>query len=159
MEIEYLADHRLFAATLAQWHYDEWGQRFREHDSVELRTEGLLAAANRRVVPTVFVALEQGELLGSAMLAVSDMETRRDLSPWLADVFVKPSARRRGIASALTRRVVHEAAELKIPRLYLFTTGPMREGLYARLGWVVEGRPEYQGVERVLMSIRPGSSN
>jgi GNAT superfamily N-acetyltransferase len=155
MEIEYLADHTSFARTLAGWHYDEW-HGLREGDSVERRIEFLLAAANRRVIPTAFVALEQGELVGSATLAESDMETRRDLSPWLIDVFVTPPARRRGIASALTMRVVREAAELKVPKLYLFTTGPMREHLYARLGWMVQDRPEYRGVERVLMAIWPG---
>ena len=80
MEIEYLADHTSFARILAGWHYDEWHE-LRDDDSVERRTEFLLSAANRLVIPTVFVALEHGDLVGSATLAESDMETRRDLSP------------------------------------------------------------------------------
>jgi GNAT superfamily N-acetyltransferase len=82
------------------------------------------------------------------------MDTRRDLTPWLADVFLSPDFRRRGIASALVRRVVDEARTLDVSELYLFTTGPWRERLYAGLGWSVIDRPIYLEIERVLMSIR-----
>ena len=103
----------------------------------------------------MLVATLDSELAGSAMLAESDMETRRDLTPWMTDVFVKPEFRRRKIASILVRRVVEEARELGVGELYLFTTGAMREGLYAGLGWTVIDRPVYQHAERALMSICP----
>ncbi len=154
MEIGYLADHLEFASTLAQWHYREW-RNFFENDSVERRLTLLAARSNRCAIPTIFVAFENGELRGSATLAESDMATRRDLTPWMCDVYVAREFRRRGIASALVRRVVLEAKQLKVPEVYLFTTGPEREGLYASLGWSVVGCPDYLGVERVLMSIRP----
>lgn len=49
--------------------------------------------------------------------------------------------------------IVGEAADLGVAKLYLWTTGAMREALYAGLGWSVLERPMYQGVERALMSI------
>jgi GNAT superfamily N-acetyltransferase len=153
MEIAYLADHLDFAPTLAQWHYQEWN-RLHENDSVARRLDSLIDAANRRRIPSVFVALENGELSGSATLAPYDMATRRDLTPWMTDVFVAPEFRRRGIASALVRRVVDEARALNVSELYLFTTGPWRTRLYASLGWLVIDRPIYLEIERVLMSIR-----
>jgi len=154
IEIHYLADLPAHAPMLAQWHYDEW-RHFVDGDSPERRLRLLLARANHRAVPTVFVAVDGTRLLGSATLAEHDMETRPDLTPWMVDVFVAPEFRRRGIASALVKRVVHEAAELGVGELYLFTTGVWREVLYAGLGWQVLGRPLYLGVERVLMSIVP----
>lgn len=154
MEIAYLAEHLDFAPALAAWHYEQW-HSLREGDSIEARLQSLRAGANRLRIPSIFVAIENRELRGSATLAPSDMETRRDLTPWMIDVFVAPQWRRRGIASALVRRVVAEAARLNVPELYLFTTGPWREGLYAGLGWKVIDRPIYLGVERVLMSIQP----
>ena len=154
MEIAYLADHPDFAPTLAEWHYQEWN-RLHANDSVARRLDSLKAAANRRRIPSVFVALESGQLLGSATLAEYDMETRRDLTPWMTDVFVAPEFRRRGIASALVVRVVEEAKALRVPQLYLFTTGPWRERLYAGLGWSVVDRPIYLAIERVLMITRP----
>ncbi len=153
MEIAYLADHLDFAPTLAQWHYQQWNW-LDENDSVARRLDSLIEAANRRRIPSVFVAIEDAELCGSATLAAYDMDTRRDLTPWLADVFVSPDFRRRGIASALVRRVVDEARVLDVSELYLFTTGPWRERLYAGLGWSVIDRPIYLEIERVLMSIR-----
>jgi GNAT superfamily N-acetyltransferase len=154
IEIEYLADHPDFAPTLAEWHYQQWNHLHAD-DSVAGRLKFLRARSNRRKIPEVFVAIEDGQLRGSATLAEYDMETRRDLTPWMTDVFVAPEFRRRGIASALVRRVVEEARALGVPQLYLFTTGPWREKLYADLGWSVIGRPVYLDVERVLMAIRP----
>jgi GNAT superfamily N-acetyltransferase len=153
MEIAYLADHLDFAPTLAQWHYQQWNW-LHENGSVARRLDSLIEAANRRRIPSVFVAIEDVELCGSATLAEYDMDTRRDLTPWMADVFVSPDFRRRGIASALVRRVVDEARTLDVSELYLFTTGPWRERLYAGLGWSVIDRPIYLEIERVLMSIR-----
>ena len=154
MEIRYLADCHEHAPTLAQWHFEQW-KHFVENDSVERRLRLLLEHANHRAIPTVFVALDDAQLLGSATLAEFDMETRRDLTPWMLDVYVAPQFRRRGIASALVRRVIREAADLEVARLYLFTTGSMREALYYGLGWTVIDRPMYLGVERVLMAIAP----
>jgi N-acetylglutamate synthase-like GNAT family acetyltransferase len=118
------------------------------------RIELLQKRANRRAIPTVIVATLEGELAGSATLAESDLETRRDLTPWMRDVFA-PQLRRRGIASTLVRRIVEEAHGLGVAELYLFTTGKMREQLYVDLGWSVIDRPIYQDDEHVLMSIRP----
>jgi N-acetylglutamate synthase-like GNAT family acetyltransferase len=46
---------------------------------------------------------------------------------------VAPRFRRRGIGEQLCRVVESRAAELGIPKLYLFTRG--QEPLYAKLGW------------------------
>jgi len=154
MEIAYLADYPDFAPMLAEWHYQEWN-RLHANDSVARRLESLRAASNRRRIPSVLVAVENGELRGSATLAEYDMETRRDLTPWMTDVFVAPEFRRRGIAAALVRRVMEEARSIGVLQLYLFTTGPWRERLYAGLGWSVIDRPIYLAIERVLMITRP----
>jgi GNAT superfamily N-acetyltransferase len=157
IQIDYLANHLDLAPTLAAWHYKEWGRGcgFRPDDSYEERLRWLRAAANQGTVPTVFVALDGDRLAGSATLASSDMDTRMDLTPWLVDVFVTPELRRKGIASMLCRHVVQEAANLGVATMYLFTTGPEREHLYASLGWQVIDRPLYKGAVRVLMSINP----
>lgn len=159
--IEYLADHPDFAATLAVWHFEQWGRAgspgHLEGDSVEQRLRLLREAANRSIIPTVFVALLDSRVAGSATLGASDLETRKDLTPWLKDVFVTPQFRRRGIASMLVLRAVQEAADIGVREMYLFTTGSWREGLYAGLGWKVIDRPLYRDRERVLMSIEPKS--
>ena len=71
-------------------------------------------------------------MVGSASLIAQDMDTRPELSPWLASVYVAAEHRRQGIGSALVRRVAQEAAALGVETLYLFT--PDQEHFYARLG-------------------------
>jgi GNAT superfamily N-acetyltransferase len=103
-----LAEYPSFIEILAAWHFEAFG-RLTPGDSVARRIELLQRRAIRRAIPTVIVAMLEGELAGSATLADSDMETRRDLTPWMTDVFVKPEFRRQKIASTLVRRIVEEA--------------------------------------------------
>jgi len=79
------------------------------------------------------------------------MVTRKDLSPWLASVFVPPEHRGKGIGTALTRRIMDEAKALDVGTLYLFT--PDRETFYSRLGWTVLERPEYRREQIVIMKL------
>jgi N-acetylglutamate synthase-like GNAT family acetyltransferase len=75
------------------------------------------------------------------MLVAHDMDSRPQLTPWLAGVFVEPQCRGKGIGSALVRRIEAEARSLGVSTLYLYT--PHTEFLYERLGWSVIERCEY----------------
>jgi predicted N-acetyltransferase YhbS len=98
------------------------------------------------------VALAGGVLVGSAALVCQDMkDARPELSPWLADVFVDPARRRRGVASALVVALVEKARALGVERLHLYT--PDQEELYARFGFVVRERIEYRGERVALMAL------
>ncbi len=151
MRIEYLADDLDCLETLAGWHHAEW-HHLNPGDTVEKRQGRMRAHLAKRQIPTTFVAFDGDTLLGSACLLADDMHQHRDLTPWLASVFVAPEHRGGGVGSALVRRVVEEARALGVETLYLYT--PDREGFYARMGWSVLERTEYMGVEVVIMSIR-----
>lgn len=153
MKIGYLADHQEHIPRLAEWLHAQWGY-LHENDSVERRAARLEARANRGGVPVTFVAVEGGTLLGSASLVDADLEARPELTPWLASVYVAPEHRGRGVASALVRRVVEEARDSAIGRLYLWTTD--QERLYARLGWSPLERMRFAGEDIVIMEIEPG---
>jgi GNAT superfamily N-acetyltransferase len=148
MQIGYLADHQQFIPTLARWHHQEWAY-LRPGDSVEARIGRLRDACGHTEIPTVVIAFTDFTLLGSAMLVAHDMDTRMDLSPWLAGVFVSPEHRQHGIGSALVRRVAEDAWMLGVHRLYLYT--PSVEKFYLRLGWSVVERTGYRGVDVVVM--------
>jgi predicted N-acetyltransferase YhbS len=113
----------------------------------------LESSANRDRSPLTVVALEDGHVLGSASLIPHDMDTRMELTPWLAGVFVGPAYRRKGIASELVRRIVAEAAKLKVPLLYLYTVHS--EKLYAGLGWTLQERTTYRDQNVVIMTYPP----
>ncbi len=80
-----------------------------------------------------FVMLEDGVPAGTASLTNEDLESRPDLTPWLAGVFVPPHCRGRGHASALVRAVEAHAQGHGIATLWLYTGQAAL--LYARLGW------------------------
>jgi len=149
MQVGYLADHQKFIPTLAQWHHGEWAY-LRPGDSVEARIERLRGCCGHREIPTVVIAFSDGALFGSAMLVAHDMDTRMELSPWLAGVFVSPERRGRGVGAALVRRVIDDATALGVHRLYLYT--PSTEQFYSRLGWSLLERTSYRGAEVVVMS-------
>ena len=79
------------------------------------------------------------------------MDTRMDLSPWLASLFVEPGHRQQGIGSALVRRMVEEARALAISRLHLYT--PDRASFYARMGWRRLGLERFRGYSMVIMAL------
>jgi GNAT superfamily N-acetyltransferase len=150
MEIDYLADHEAFLPLLARWHHEEWGY-LHPGDPVEARAGRLRGECGRGGIPTTVIAFSGETLLGSAMLIDHDMDTRMDLSPWLAGVFVSPGHRRKGIGTALVRRIMTEAETLAIPRLYLYT--PKSESFYTRLGWRVVERTTYVNTGVVVMEV------
>jgi len=148
--IEYLADNPQLIPTLAQWHQPQWahlGPGRTIEDWVATFQKHLL----RRSVPSTFVALSGGTLLGSSGIIAYDLASRPDLSPWLACVLVAPEHRGQGIGTALVKRTVAEAHDLGFDRLYLYTVD--REDFYARLGWSVIDRTTHMGYDIVVMGI------
>ena len=94
MTIEYLADYPDALPILAEWQHREWGH-LRPGDTVEARRARLEGWCNRDRIPLTVVALDDGEVLGSASLIPHDMETRMELTPWMAGVFVGEQYRRK----------------------------------------------------------------
>jgi len=156
MQIGYLADHRAFIPVLAHWHHAQWSYLC-PGDSVARRITRLQAHLGKTQIPTTFVAYSTAEdgaeiVVGSASLIAQDMDTRPELSPWLASVYVAAEHRRQGIGSVLVRRVAQEATTLGVEKLYLFT--PDQERFYAHLGWHVIERCTYRGYPQVVMALR-----
>jgi GNAT superfamily N-acetyltransferase len=152
MTIEYLADHPEALPLLAGWQHKEWGY-IRPGDTVEKRMERLLGYSNRDRIPLTVVALDGDVLLGSASLVAHDMETRMELTPWMAGVYVGEAYRRRGIGAELVRRAMAEAWKLNVPVLYLYTL--YSEKFYAGLGWTLLEHTDYREQPVAIMSCRP----
>jgi predicted N-acetyltransferase YhbS len=152
MTIEYLANRPEFLPTLAQWQHREWGY-LRPGDSLESRMARLREQCERDRIPLTVVAHDNDEVLGSASLVEHDMDTRMELSPWLAGVFVGPEYRRRGIGAQLVRRIMSEATALKVPLLYLYTVHSAE--FYANLGWSLREHAPYREQNVAIMIYRP----
>ena len=96
-----------------------------------------------------FVLFDDDQPVGTAALVPADLDSRPDLTPWMAGVFVEPAFRGRGHATALIRRVEAFAAEASVPVLWLYTA--KAEALYAELGWERVGMEVDRGEPVVLM--------
>jgi GNAT superfamily N-acetyltransferase len=149
MEVDYLANHQEYIPALAQWFHQEWGYLYPQR-SLEDVQQAIGERTNTNKIPLALVAIEGSDLLGTVCLKEHDMDTRLDLTPWLAGLYVKESRRGEGIGKRLVAAMEETASSLGVKTLYLFT--PESEGFYLQLGWNVMERLEYQGYPATLMS-------
>jgi GNAT superfamily N-acetyltransferase len=149
MLITYLADYPQYRSTLAGWIFDEWGWEMPGSTFESIQAEFSLHL-NRDRIPLTLLALVEGQPAGTASIFLHDMDTRMDLTPWLAAVYVLPGFRGRGIGSQLVGAIEDVATRLQLERLYLFT--PDREDFYARLGWSVLEIVEYRQQANAIMT-------
>ncbi|MDI5935381.1 GNAT family N-acetyltransferase [Halomonas kalidii] len=153
LRIERLSSRSPHVAIVAAWTHAEWGH-LTPGETPASRRVGLRDECGPAGVPSVFVALVDDETggetpVGTASLVSDDLRVRRELSPWLASVFVPPEWRGQGIASRLVRRVEAEAAASGLACCYLFT--PDQQALYSRLGWQDHEALNYRGEDVTIM--------
>lgn len=149
IRVAHLGEHRAALPEIVGWLHAEWGHLM--PDSSAKKLESIFEARVTHLqIPEAFVALLNGKIVGTASLVSHDLPSRKDLTPWLAAVYVKPEARDRGIGSRLVRAVMDEVAQLELPCFYLIT--PDRSEFYARLGWQEIDKTEYRA-ERVSIMV------
>jgi GNAT superfamily N-acetyltransferase len=107
--------------VLADWHHHEWSS-LNPGKTVDQRISAMSSYLADDLVPSTFIAKGNGnDLMGSAAIIENDMDTRPELTPWLASVFVAKEFRNRGIGSQLVKHVMDEVRKAGIMELYLFT--------------------------------------
>jgi GNAT superfamily N-acetyltransferase len=118
---------------VARWFWDFWGnpRNFEYYRS-------LVAHSREDDIPMVFIASVDGVPAGAVALLRADLFSRQDLFPWMADLYVLPEFRSKGVGSALQDMIIGKARELGYREIYLYT--PL-SGYYERKGW------EYLGDE------------
>lgn len=134
---------------LAGWHQQEWAS-LNPGETLEMRRRRMQDYLNDNFIPTTFIA-SQNEVVGSAAIVSSDMDSRTEFSPWLASVYVTPDYRNMGIGSKLVIHAMNKAKQEGIESLYLFTTD--NERFYARLGWRLLDREYYHNQHVSIMSV------
>jgi len=136
---------------LAEWHHKEWAY-LHPDGSLAKRKEEMRGYLSEELVPSTYIAKENNELLGSAAILRSDMDSHPEYTPWLASVYVAQKFRCRGIGSKLVKHVMQQASEAGISELFLFT--PSEENFYENIGWQTLARETYQGSLVTIMSIK-----
>ena len=109
----------------------------------------MLERSNKDKIPLILTACEEGEAIGMVALKISDLESRPNLGPWLAGLYVERGHRNKGVGTSLVHAIEQKAAQLKEKKLYLFT--PDTEKFFLMLDWAVQERTEWQGRSVTVM--------
>jgi len=149
MDFVNLKQYAEFLPKLARWHQQEWSY-LNPGQSLQDRIEKMQAYLNDVFIPSTFVAVEN-DVLGSAAIIECDMDTRPELSPWLASVYVAPEYRKQGVGTALVQHIIQQACDQGYTELFLYT--PDQEKFYQQLGWQIIERVGYHDVDVTIMSI------
>lgn len=146
-----LAERPDAVPQVARWWCDEWGLPQR-HESLEAYLSEL-ASLKPDDLPFHLLALGEGNILGVATL--KDRSALHELFPdsrhWLSGVYVPPSHRSRGIATALCLKMVEVAKTKGVGRLHLMTEA-IDGGLYAKIGWRPLRQIHVEGVDLLVMA-------
>jgi N-acetylglutamate synthase-like GNAT family acetyltransferase len=156
IKIQNLKDVPEHLTTLANWHHKQW-YYLNPDESIDQRIKRMQPFLNDDLIPGTFIAEEDNELLGSAALVEHDMETKPELSPWLASVYVAPSHRRKGVGTQLVLHVMMQARLAGIDTLYLFT--PDKVTFYHKLGWRLVCSEQYHNHRVSIMQAHLSETN
>ena len=138
---------------ISKWHYDAWGALYPDQTLDGFRRD-LIDSLSADPVPSSWVLEEDGAVIGSASIIMHDMSTNTDLSPWLANVFIRPDKRGRGLGTQLVLCAQNEIGKLGVSTLYLYTEDT--EGFYEKLGWRVLREELYEGRRVSIMKYTCG---
>lgn len=83
-------------------------------------------------LPKFYLALEDSAIIGSYALLVNDINSRQDLVPWFACLYVAPEWRGRRVGFDLQEHGIQEAGRKGFPQLYLSSD---LENYYEKNGW------------------------
>jgi GNAT superfamily N-acetyltransferase len=109
-----------------------------------------LASRTARLGPEqCFVLFADGVPAGTASLTHRGLESRPELTPWLANVFVVADLRGRGYGTRLVAAVEAAGRRAAISTLWLYTRSA--DSLYARMGWRMMGKEIFCGDPVTLM--------
>lgn len=143
MRIISLTERPEAIAEVARWHYQQWHALFPQRSEADFASE-LAQCLGAELVPQTWLLLDDADVVaGTCSLLTHDMTTNLDLSPWLANIYLRADLRGQGLGRLLVKQVMQAASAAQFPRLYLFTEDQQR--FYQQLGWQVLRQQEYEG--------------
>nr|WP_086937405.1 GNAT family N-acetyltransferase [Thaumasiovibrio occultus] len=133
---------------LAHWHFTEWGHLYPDETQADFENE-LRQSLNPDIIPATFVMVENDAVIGSISLLAQDMPPNQQLTPWLANLYVHPRHRGKGVGKQLIAHLVAYCQQRGLATLYLFT--PHDRQYYQGQGWQQVTRTRYHGEDVDIM--------
>ena len=130
-------------ALIANWHFTEWHALFPTRTQEDFAAE-LTQCLSPELLPQSWLLLDADQqICGTASLLLQDMTTNQHLSPWLANIYITPAVRGRGLGQWLVQAVMAQAKSLGLQQLYLFTED--QSDFYQKFGWQHHHQEQYEG--------------
>ena len=128
--------------------FDQWGHS-RPGRTLESGVERVEARCYGKGIPAIFAAEIESKPVGTVSIVKHDMDTRKDLYPWVSSLCVHKDFRHQNIGRTLINFIESYARELDVKRLYLFT--PDKQRMYSLLGWTTIEETEYRSKMVTIM--------
>lgn len=142
MKIIYLKNNINYLKDVTNWLYNQWGHHDPKSNQKDWYNRIKKSLLEENLLPIRFLGLIDKKPVGTASLVKNDMDNHQELSPWLADVYVKTEDRNKGYGSILVKRVMKEARALEYKKIYLFT--PDKRSFYQNIGWQMLANESYR---------------
>lgn len=152
-----LADRPDLAAKWAELQWRAWGDE-PGREELSWWVDSAERCSGRTGLPVAFIAVDdRDDVLGGMGVQRFDLAARRDRSPWVVGVIVRPDRRNAGVGQALMAHVCAWAFEAGIPQLWV-ATGGRAIRFYRRCGFaVVETVQQRDGAEATILTKRLSS--
>lgn len=134
VSVALLADPPQLVAAVGEMRWSEWGDEPGRED-VSWWVDVTAHEAGRLELPVTWVAVEDGiQAAGAVGLGEFDIAERRDRSPWVLGMIVRPVSRGRGVGRLLLAELERFAVGEGYPQVWVATGGPAVD-FYQRCGW------------------------
>jgi predicted GNAT family acetyltransferase len=133
MEIIELQDRNALFEKAIQVFWEVWGNEDNFKFYEDCMIHSVTASSD---LPRFYVAIEKGEIIGTYALLRNDINSRQDLCPWLACLFVDKEHRGKGLGSLLLEHGLKQAVKKGYKKLYLTSD---LDGYYEKYGWKNNG--------------------
>jgi GNAT superfamily N-acetyltransferase len=149
-----LADNEHLIAAVGEMRWREWGHAPEPAD-MGWWVDTTAREAGRDRLPITWVAIdERGEAIGAVGLGEFDIEERRDRSPWVLGMIVRPDHRGEGSGRRLLTQLETWAGAQGYDQVWVATGGPAI-GFYQACGWeLVETVEQASGETATVLTKR-----
>jgi N-acetylglutamate synthase-like GNAT family acetyltransferase len=133
---------------IADYHQEEWAH-LNDGETLEERKVRMQSYLSDNFVPSMYVAKNGDEIIGTAAIVECDLDTKSHLTPWMASIYVFPEHRKKGYSKKLVTHIMEQAKENDIDKLYLYTEDA--DGLYEKLGWNTISKEKFLNQNIIVM--------
>lgn len=148
--VQLLTDNEHLIAAIGELRWREWGHA-PDPEGLHWWVDVTAREAGSDCLPITWVAIdERGGALGAVGLGEFDIEERRDRSPWVLGMIVRPDHRGMGVGRLLMTRLEAWARTHGYKQVWV-ATGGLAITFYRKCGWELRETVERASGEAALV--------